>query len=141
MYLLLVSIKYLELGFILVVNIALDSIGFTLIIPLSFISLIPELFPVIWTALSKLLLNVGSRVFPVTLISPLTELIPFFTPVEVEEIQAFPVAPPLFSVTPFPASTGFLTIFGAFIFTAPPSIIEGCPLSYPTSPKVSSLLK
>jgi hypothetical protein len=47
MYLLLVSSKYLELGFIFVVNIALESIGFTSILPVFLISLIPELFPAI----------------------------------------------------------------------------------------------
>ena len=47
MYLLLVSIRYLEDGFIFAVNIALVRIGVTLILPVFLISLSPELFPAI----------------------------------------------------------------------------------------------
>ena len=150
MYLLLVSIRYLELGFILVLNIALAKIGLTLITPVFLIFLIPELFPSISITLSKvfiwpfkfalpltcefplkLLLNFDNEAFPATWTAPLAELAPFLIPTEFEEIKALPVAPPFSSLNPFASSIGFFMIFGAFILTTAPSIIEGCPAAYP----------
>ena len=142
---------YFEAGFIFALNIALASIGLTLITPVLLMSFIPALFPSISTTLSKvpftwlfrfglpltcefplkLPVNFDSEAFPATCTAPLTEPVPFLIPIEFEEISSLPVAPPFSSSSPFASSNGLLMIFGAFILTAAPSITAGCPAAYP----------
>ena len=141
MYFERVSRRYFEDGLIFIVNIALLNSGFTSIVPVFLIFWITELFPEICIALSKLLLplpltckfplkplfTLDSKAFPATWTAPFAEPVPLLIPIEFEEIKALPVAPPLFSTFPFPASIEFFMIFGAFTFTTEPSIIEGWP--------------
>ena len=141
MYFERVSRRYFEDGLIFIVNIALLNSGFTSIVPVFLIFWITELFPEICIALSKLLLplpltfelplkillNLSTAPFAEIPTCPLFELVPLFTPSKTGVKIALPVAPPLFSTFPFPASIEFFMIFGAFTFTTEPSIIEGWP--------------